>query len=178
MMQSRLQELCLEMAGHAEQNRYSVLAYLLQVAAAEAERSVPLSHIAELAMGSGTRHAPIGMWDWDISTNANYLNAICGEFFGKSAKAAARGVPQRDYLALVHPDDVTGLVETLGDAVQAGSSFSYDYRIILNDRSRWVRSEGSCSLDASGRPTRAFGSLVDITDLKRADERLIGIAPI
>lgn len=174
-MHNSLQELCLEIARHAEHNRYSVLAYLLQVAAAEAERSVPFSHIADLPLNFKT--PPVGVWDWDISSSASYLNAIGGEFFGKDAKDAARGLPQSDYLDLIHPDDVPGFVETLSAAVQAGCSFSYDYRIMLNDRTRWVRSNGSCSLDAAGRPTRAFGSLVDITDLRQADAGRIGIAP-
>ena len=174
-MHNSLQELCLEIAGHAEHNRYSVLAYLLQVAAAEAERSVPLSHIADLPLNFKT--PPVGVWDWDISSSASYLNAIGGEFFGKDAKDAARGLPQSDYLDLVHPDDVDGFVRTLTESVRVGGAFTYDYRIVLNDRSRWVRSEGNCSLDASGRPARAFGSLIDITDLKHADTLRTGIAP-
>ena len=177
-MPNSLQELCLEIAGHAEQNRYSVLAYLLQVAAAEAKRSVPLSHASDLSLSSGTSPGPIGVWDWDISNNANYLNAAGGEFFGKSPEIAARGLQQSEYLSLVHPDDVAGLVQMLEESVLAGGAFTYDYRITLNDRSRWVRSEGNCALDASGRPTRAFGSLIDITSLKEADAFRTGIAPL
>ena len=65
-MRNSLQELCLEIAGHAEHNRYSVLAYLLEVAAAEAKRSVPLSHAVDSFLSFGTRPGPIGVWDWDI----------------------------------------------------------------------------------------------------------------
>ena len=176
-MRNSLQELCLEIAGHAEHNRYSVLAYLLEVAAAEAKRSVPLSHAVDSSLSFGTRPGPIGVWDWDISNNANYLNAVAGEFFGKDPDVAARGLPQSEYLDLVHPDDVDGFVRTLIESVRVGGTFTYDYRIVLNDRSRWVRSEGNCALDSSGRPTRALGSLIDITALKEADALRTGLAP-
>ena len=116
--------------------------------------------------------------DWDISNNASYLNAVGGEFFGKTPEVAARGLPQSDYLDLVHPDDVAGFVQTLDESVRVGGAFTYDYRITLNDRSRWVRSEGNCALDASGRPTRAFGSLIDITAIKQADAWRMGSAPL
>jgi PAS domain-containing protein len=174
-MHKSLQELCLEMAWHAEENRYSVLAYLLEVAAAEAERSVPMSHVARFPAHGGTTQTPIGVWDWDISNNASYLNAVGGALFGKDAKDAARGLPQSEYLDLMHPDDVARFIEVLNGAVSVGGAFTHDYRIMLNDRTRWVRSSGSCSLDGAGRPTRAFGSLVDITDLRLANARRSGI---
>ena len=177
-MRNSLQELCLQIAGHAEHNRYSVLAYLLEVAGAEAKRSVPSTHSFDLSLGFGTSPGPIGVWDWDISNNASYLNAVGGEFFGKTPEVAARGLPQSDYLDLVHPDDVAGFVQTLDESVRVGGAFTYDYRITLNDRSRWVRSEGNCALDASGRPTRAFGSLIDITAVKQADAWRQGFAPL
>jgi PAS domain-containing protein len=49
--------------------------------------------------------------------------------------------------------------------------------VIANDRIRWMHADGNCTLDQAGRPMRAIGSLVDITDQKELEARRISLAP-
>ena len=54
-----------------------------------------------------------------------------------------------------------------------GEHYDVEYRVIRPDGEvRLVHSRGESIRDESGRPIRAFGTLQDVTELKRAEEKL------
>jgi PAS domain S-box-containing protein len=73
----------------------------------------------------------------------------------------------------VHPDDVEAVVRTWNDAKQRGESFRAEYRIVRGDGAvAWVRDEAvPVGSDDEGLQTYQ-GVLLDITERKRAEERL------
>lgn len=176
-MKKTLQELCLEVAGHADVNEYSVLAYLLRVAAAEAERSVPLSHRVDFSLNAPETEQAVGVWDVDVSRNLAYFDAVGADFFGQKAVMAAQGVSVDACIDMIHPDDVGLFAQKFDCALRAGGAFTHEYRVIANNRVRWMHADGTCTLDQSGRPARAIGLLVDITGQKEWDSRCVSIVP-
>jgi PAS domain-containing protein len=111
----------------------------------------------------------IGIFDWDIGNDLDYVNAVGANFFGKTPEAAAAGLPVGDYLAAVHPLDRPVLARALEQAAQHGGAFGLDYRVIAQDTVRWLRADGSCTLDNSGRPMRLMGSLLDVSAEKQPE---------
>jgi PAS domain-containing protein len=113
-----------------------------------------------------TQHeSRIGIWDWDITNNLDHANPITAEFFGMTPDNAALGLPVEDYIKSVHQEDVPQFLEELKRSTAPGETFALDFRVIANNRLRGL--SGLCSADASGRPVRMMGSLVDITSERR-----------
>ena len=75
----------------------------------------------------------------------------------------------------IHPDDKVRVVDLYARWI-AGDDVPYhdvEYRIIHPDGDvRWIHDRGVLSRDHEGRPIRASGISADITDRKRAQERL------
>jgi PAS domain S-box-containing protein len=76
------------------------------------------------------------------------------------------------YLALVHPDDL-GLIGDSLRAVQEGRSYSYDFRILdAHGETRHLHAMGTPEFDASGTPIAVDGIIQDITDRKQMEQAL------
>lgn len=120
----------------------------------------------ECHLGNLRMHEPaqlVGVWDWDVGNNRTYADEVCGGFFGHAAKAAAGGLPLEQFTDRIYPDDIAQFRANLQNAMRHGGIFQADYRVIANDKARWVRAQGNCTVDGAGKPLRALGSIIDIT---------------
>jgi signal transduction histidine kinase len=76
----------------------------------------------------------------------------------------------------IHPEDRDRVEETLNRAVRVKSNFKFDFRIVLPDGSiKFLRSVGQALVSSSGE-LEFIGTVMDVTDLKRAEEMQIAIA--
>jgi len=76
------------------------------------------------------------------------------------------------YLALVHPDDL-GLIGDSLRAVQEGRSYSYDFRIVdAHGEVRYLHAMGTPEFDSGGTPIAVDGIIQDITDRKQMEQAL------
>ena len=76
------------------------------------------------------------------------------------------------YLALVHPDDL-GLIGDSLRAVQEGRSYSYDFRIVdAHGEVRYLHAMGTPEFDSGGTPIAVDGIIQDITDRKQMETAL------
>ena len=114
----------------------------------------------------------IGVWDWDVANNKNYTNDYAGSLFNVSPQMGARGQPIERIISCIQPDDAVEFNGKLQNSIRTGEHFHIEYRLTTGDRVRWLRADGQCSLDDSGRPMRMFGSVVDITH-ERPPENVI-----
>ncbi|MSP67752.1 MAG: PAS domain-containing sensor histidine kinase [Alphaproteobacteria bacterium] len=109
-----------------------------------------------------------GIWDWDITTGVIEVNARFRELLA----ATEDPVTPESLARRVHPDD---------DArVRTGLQAHFDLRRPYEVRHRmraaggawhWFVVRGQTARDGEGRPIRMAGSLIDITERVRADER-------
>jgi len=84
----------------------------------------------------------------------------------ESANADARSL-----LAVVHPDDLRGLKDSMKAAAFEGASWRYEFRASLDDGTeRWML--GSAVVYQEGADLMSYGSLSDITERKAAEMRL------
>ena len=84
----------------------------------------------------------------------------------------AAGVSLADYTGRIHPDDLAAVQAALDRLLAGEGEFAAEFRIPRPAGPlRWVASRGRLVRDAAGRPVRASGTAVDITELKQAEER-------
>lgn len=115
----------------------------------------------------------IGLWVWNSTdlTNSGDWSPRLKEIMGMPVEAE---VTHERFLARVHPDDrerVNGAV--MGALAGAnGGDYACEYRILHpdDDSPRWVTARGQAFFDAAGRPLRFIGTVIDVTERKRAEE--------
>ena len=71
---------------------------------------------------------------------------------------------------LLHPDDWPAAKLALKRAQESGD-IAAEYRVTHNDGTvHWLRAKGRMFFDAEGQPERMVGFMIDITDLRHAEE--------
>jgi PAS domain S-box-containing protein len=128
---------------------------------------------AETRLSLATEAAQLGIWDWDLATNAFVYSpiarAICG-FAGDGE------ITFDDVVAVTHPDDYPRTSAQSRRALDPNirDETPYEYRIIRRDGEvRWVVAHGRAVFAESAgeiRPTRYVGTLQDITERRRLEE--------
>ncbi|MEP6675614.1 MAG: PAS domain S-box protein [Ferruginibacter sp.] len=83
---------------------------------------------------------------------------------------------------LIYAEDYDFVQEEVNKAMDPSGNGEYDivYRILrYDDRSiRWIRSQGQVYFDTDKKPERFIGTVVDITDQKKAEEEIARVAAI
>jgi PAS domain S-box-containing protein len=115
--------------------------------------------------------ARMGFWDWSITTNDLYWSEEIYRIFGLSRDQF--GATYDEFIARVHPDDRDLLQEHVDAAVHQNAEYSVDHRIVLPSGDvQHVHELGEVYRDGEGKPVRMIGTVIDITDRKRAEEAL------
>ncbi len=112
-----------------------------------------------------------GLWDIDLVSGAGIISERCQEIIGRSGKL--ENILEK-WQACLHPDDAAGALAKLADYLAGKAPFyAAEYRIkAANGDYKWVLARGSALFDYEGRPVRIGGSLTDITDSKRKEEKI------
>jgi PAS domain S-box-containing protein len=111
----------------------------------------------------------VGTWEWHIRANRGWWSDKSREIFGLPADHP--GMSFQTFVGMVHPDDRVRLSQAMNAAVEAGSLYECEFRIIRPDSTvRWVLGKGKSLHDHAGRPDRMIGVNVDITERKFAEE--------
>jgi PAS domain S-box-containing protein len=130
-----------------------------------ADAGSPLDH----AMAAGTS----GSWEWDIGTDKLWLDERFAELYGLDKQQARVALPTSIFFSRIHPKDKTRMRIAVAGMLGGSEIFSKEFRIQAPDGSeRWMHGRGQTILGANDEPLRFTGLLVDVTDRKRAEERL------
>src|SRR5437016_13620125 len=115
--------------------------------------------------------AGIGSWEWDIAGDCVTWSDETYRIFG--VDPAAGPISYERYLELIHPDDRADVAAAVGWSLQTREPFALDHRIVRPDGSlHFLHGRGGIVTDASGRPVRMLGAVLDITSRKQAEEAL------
>lgn len=102
-----------------------------------------------------------GFFTWDIPGNMLYADGALASLFGLSSEDAGQGLPIEDYLARVHPDDVSHLGKAIRDSIVAHRPQQETYRVLNADGFyRSVTCFGRGFRDREGEPVRYVGIVV------------------
>ncbi len=121
--------------------------------------------------------AKIGSWEYDV------LSGRIGwspEMFRLLGFDPACGEPDYDTLMThYHPEDVPLHDAKVLQALDDGQPYAFDARILSGEGlMRWGHAEGQAERDAEGRVVRLFGTVMDITERKQAEEENARLAAI
>lgn len=124
----------------------------------------------EAKLSEAVRLARLGYWSRDVATGVVTWSGTLYEIFGMENTSANQSLD--NFLARVHPDDRSRVVQCLTHAEAELASFEQTYRIILNGEERVLHEIGQIVRSADGRATRVFGTARDVTELSRAQDAL------
>jgi len=115
--------------------------------------------------------AGIGNWEWEITGDAITWSDETYRIFG--VDPAAGPISYERYLELIHPDDRADVAAAVSWSLQTREPFALDHRIVRPDGTlHFLHGRGGVVTDASGRPVRMLGAVLDITGRKQAEEAL------
>jgi PAS domain S-box-containing protein len=125
---------------------------------------------SEVQLAQAQRLAHIGSWDWDLRTNRVTWSDELYHIFGlQPGTISVAGEVDR----FIHPDDLDLGWDIVKRAIASKEPYDYYHRIVRPDGTeRIARSRGSILSDGRGEPIKVFGATQDVTELKRAEERL------
>lgn len=108
-----------------------------------------------------------GIWEWDLTDNVGYWSDEVYELTGISRELCPVDAPTAR--ACIHPDDYPRLSSAIR-GLGPGDAIRLEFRLVRPSYDcRWVAMSGKSQVDADGRPLRVAGSILDITDRKRAE---------
>lgn len=113
-----------------------------------------------------------GLWEWNPVTKDLFISSRLMETLGHSSQS--RRTTTHQWLEWVHPDDVVGYEQKVSEHLKGLSEyFEWEYRVRATDGIyHWVFARGKALRDNNGIAYRMVGSVGDITERKRAEERL------
>lgn len=119
-----------------------------------------------------TGAASIGIWDWNVSSDAlQWDEQMYAQF---KADAASSMSPAVIWRAALMPDDVPAAKQALRAALGAGQAFTHEYRILWPDGAiRYIKADAVIFRDGRGLPMRLVGSNYDITAHREAELELL-----
>ena len=114
--------------------------------------------------------ARMGVWFGNIQTDEVFTVHSGGPVSGLPPSVAP--TTGTGFMQLVHPDNRAAVGAKMARATREGA-YDAEFRIVLPDGEvRWVSARGQCLKDAAGQPTFLTGVDLDITERKRAEERI------
>ncbi len=137
-------------------------------AAASAQRDDRSNGLLDLlAEGSAE-----GLWMWDTTSDQIWTSRRLRTMLDGGEDFSEGGLTR--WLERVHPEDVAGIRAAL-DRLVEGSVEVFELEARLRHRGGrylWMRARAVAERDPEGRALRIGGSLADLTDQKRSEERL------
>ncbi|MGA3217258.1 MAG: EAL domain-containing protein [Acidimicrobiales bacterium] len=104
----------------------------------------------------------------DATGTIEFLSGQIEELVGYPASDFIGG-RVRSYDSIVHPEDLPYVVAEVSDALERGSPYSLEYRVMhVSGEPRWVAEHGRPVFGPDGRPQWTAGVILDITRQKAA----------
>jgi PAS domain S-box-containing protein len=169
--EERLLNLLFQPDRDAEGNVAGVLVHCLDVT--DQRRADAARRASDEQRRLATEAARIGVWEYDPATDNLVWDDRCNELWGVPAGAAV--TYQGVFMAGLHPDDREPTQQAVERALNAANPKGYDveYRVLGRDDGieRWINAKGQAVFSKNGG-SRFVGTVVDITERKRAEEQL------
>jgi PAS domain S-box-containing protein len=126
---------------------------------------------SEAYLAEAQRLSHTGSWAWSPDTDDRYWSRECYCVLGFDPRD---GVPRMEELIQrIHPDDQAAFRESANRAKHKRSDEEVDYRIVHPDGAvRDIHSIGHPVFSPSGDLVQFMGTVIDITERKRAEESL------
>ena len=132
---------------------------------------------------SEARHARIirasndGIWEWSAENQGFMFSSRCWEQIGFTEEDIASKKEMASFARWrerMHPEDAVEFDKTLSEHLIKKGPFDIEYRIRGKDEEwRWVRARGHMTFTENDEPSLMSGTIMDITELKMAEKRVL-----
>jgi PAS domain S-box-containing protein len=111
----------------------------------------------------------LGSWDLNVVTGDLQWSDECYRIYGFRPQEF---VPTYEkFRSIVHPEDIGFVQEQVDAALNNDKHYDVDFRFVRpNGEIGWIYCEGEVIRDVEGKPLRFFGTQIDITDRKQAEQ--------
>ena len=120
----------------------------------------------------------LGTWDYSPKTGELYWSKECREIYGISSEGV---VSFQVFSEHIHPDDRAWVQKRIQKALdpEKGGHYELIFRILRfdNGETRWIQSHGTVYFEER-EASRFIGTVLDITDIKQAEEQSAKLAAI
>ena len=127
---------------------------------------------SEAYLGEAQRLSQTGSWAWSPATgDIRYWSETCYRVLGFDP---AGPLPRfEEFFRRIHPDDQAALSERFEQAIRDKADFELDYRVVHPEKGiRDIHAVGHAVLDGSGNLGEFVGTVIDVTERKRAEQEL------
>src|SRR5579862_120625 len=126
---------------------------------------------SEAYLAEAQRLSQTGSWAWTPASGNRYYSEECYRVLGFDPNGPPP--PLETVIERIHPDDQARCRERIAKALDDKADFELEYRIIHPDkRVRDIHCISHTVLDRSGDLVELVGTVIDITDRKRAEQDL------
>ena len=113
----------------------------------------------------------MGIFEWNVAENKRYWDENVHRMLGTNPENFS-GTAE-EFFGIMHPDDRQAVQTTLKEAVDEDVPYEAEYRAMWPDGSiHHIATRGKLQRDGAGRPLRITGVCWEITERRRAEERL------
>ncbi|MGB4399949.1 MAG: PAS domain S-box protein [Daejeonella sp.] len=113
-----------------------------------------------------------GLWDWNLETSLVWGNEVHQKMHGLSLADPTPNYEEWKYR--VHPEDRERTVKTLEETMASKCNICITEYRFFTENTGWINIYGRTLIERNneGKPVRLIGSMVDITELKRAEQAI------
>ncbi len=112
--------------------------------------------------------AVIGTWEWDIQNNHLIFSDFIPQIFNLPDSNCLSNY--QNILELVHPDDREAVNQAILVAIETGTKYQVQFRILRWDGIvNWIEARGKVYCNGIGQPIHLAGTFMDISKSKQAE---------
>ena len=118
-----------------------------------------------------------GIWDWDGRDGKLFLSNQSKNILGLSYDEEYTTIEK--WFGVIDRQDINMFIKSLNKYISKPQKqhMQIEYRIRgENNEMKWIRTRGKAKWDNNGIPVRAAGSITDITEQRKSDERIHRLA--
>lgn len=145
----------------------------------EREHAQQLLYDSQQRLEQALKGADLGLWDYDVVKNQVFVDRRWADILGYSLDEVEPRVSF--WRSLIHPDDRPAITKAWNEHLEGRSSF-YEAEHRLKAKSgewKWVLARGTVvERDKHGKPLRFSGTVFDVTERKRSEERLLQLSKV
>jgi diguanylate cyclase (GGDEF)-like protein/PAS domain S-box-containing protein len=130
---------------------------------------------SEARLANAQRIAKLGHWQWDLATGQVERSEEIHLIVGRTQEELA--ATHEAFLDTLHAEDRPLVEAAINRALERRQPFSIDFRVVRPDGSiHIVHQQGEVERDGAGNAIRMLGTTQDITERRRAEERIRQLA--
>ncbi len=128
-----------------------------------------------LQLSEAQRLTQLGYWERDFVRNQGIISEEALRILGGSAVATVLSLEEcdREFFMRIHPDDLQRVKDASTAALEGIQPYDIEFRLLLESgEERYVHSRGEVLRDSAGKPLRWFGTIQEISAIRRVEREL------